>query len=118
VGTLHFGGLDLYASGVCFVMSYLKPDQAGRDDHIWSPALASVNRGYHKILGGVKVGGMQTHRLRRALPTTLGQWIVMHVALGHVYCFLVFRDRLTVVLPLLKEVPAYAPKLHCTAAIA
>jgi hypothetical protein len=35
-------------------MRYVKAEPASSDVHIWSPTGASVNAGYHKILGTVK----------------------------------------------------------------
>jgi hypothetical protein len=51
--------------GVCFVMRKLNSDPASGNVYISSPAPGSVNRGYHKIRGGVK----------RNVPTaTSGGW--------------------------------------------
>jgi hypothetical protein len=43
-------------------MSYMNHDRGRRNIHISSPAPASVNPGYHKILGAVKLA-------RTALPS-------------------------------------------------
>jgi len=53
------------------MMSYLKSNFARRNVHLSSPAQVSVNRAYHKILRAVKVGSMQTRKVRGAFPTTL-----------------------------------------------
>jgi hypothetical protein len=46
---------------MCFVMRKVNADEAGRDVHISLPVPASVDRGYHRILGAVKGG--TTHHL-------------------------------------------------------
>ena len=43
--------------GVCFVMSYVKPEPASGDVYLWSPVPGSVLSGYHKIRGSVTEHG-------------------------------------------------------------
>jgi hypothetical protein len=100
------------------MMRYVKPDPAARDVHIWSPTPLSVNRAYHKILGVVKVHGMQIWKEHWAFPATLGDGSSPRSVLGMHIAVFYSLIRLCLSFNLLREVPPYDPKLHCTAAIA